>query len=448
MAIPRIRFTPAQAITLSFLGLILLGALALSLPWSRAPGHEITLLDALFTSTSAVCVTGLIVVDTSADLSTAGQIIVLLLIQAGGLGYMVVTTVVVAAIGGKLSLQERSALREQLNLQSGERLVRFTLKVFKLTLAFELAGALILTLRWWPEHGTGAPWLGLFHAVSAFNNAGFSLFPDNLIRYRGDVVVNLVVTSLVICGGLGFLVLSEVLARRRTLPLSLQTRLVLWVSGTLLAGSMLAILVMEWENPFSLAPLPTDEKLLVAWFHAVVARTAGFNTIDMGGLHPTTLFVMMALMFIGASPGGTGGGVKTTTFAITVAALWATVRGNDDTVIFRRRLADSLVSQAFFICLMSFLALNAVALVLMVIEPFDILKLLFETTSAFGTVGLSAGHPGSVLSLAGHMTPGGKLLLVLLMIAGRVGPLTLAVALARRHTRARFRYPEGRVSIG
>ncbi len=448
MSIRRPRLTPAQAITVSFLGLITFGALALSLPWASTPGTQIGLVDAFFTSTSAVCVTGLIVVDTSAHLSVVGQVIVLLLIQAGGLGYMVLTTVIVVVLGGQLSLQERVALREQLNLQSADRLVRFTLTVFKLTLAFELTGAAILAAYWWSEHGAKALWLGLFHAVSAFNNAGFSLFPDNLIRYRADPVVNLVITVLIIAGGLGFLVLSELLTRRRSLPLSLQTRLVLSASGFLLVGGMLAILALEWDNTFSLAPLPVGEKLWAAWFHSVTARTAGFNTVDLGGLRATTLFIIMALMFIGASPGGTGGGVKTTTFSITVAALWATVRGNDDTVIFRRRLADTLVAQSFFVCLIAFLALNAVALVLMIIEPYDLIKALFESTSAFGTVGLSMGHPGSVLSLAGHMTPGGKILLTLMMIAGRVGPLTVAVAIARRKDRPRIRYPEGRLPIG
>jgi trk system potassium uptake protein TrkH len=308
MAFTLPRFTTAQTITVSFIGLILVGALLLSLPWASAPGKSTSFVDALFTSTSAVCVTGLIVRDTPGDFSLFGQIVILLLIQAGGLGYMVLTTVVIFALGGKLSLQERSTLRESLNLQSGERLVRFTMNVFKLTLAFELTGAVILTLAFWADHGSRAPWLGLFHAVSAFNNAGFSLFPDNLIRYRSDLVVNLVITALIICGGLGFLVLSELLKVRRTLPLSLQARLVLVVSAVLCVGGMAAILALEWDNPFSLSPMPLDEKLLVAWFHSVTARTAGFNTIDMSTLQPTTLFIVMALMFIGASPGGTGGG--------------------------------------------------------------------------------------------------------------------------------------------
>ena len=448
MTTSRRHLTPAQAITISFLGLIALGALALALPWASAGDRHTTLLDALFTSTSAICVTGLIVVDTPGHFSIFGQGIVLLLLQAGGLGYMVLTTLVVSALGGRLSLQERLTLREQLNLQTGDQIVRFTLRAFRLTLAFELTGAVILAVHWWPEHHARALWLGLFHAVSAFNNAGFSLFSDSLMRYRADPVVNLVVTTLIVSGGLGFLVLSELLTHRRTLPLSLHTRLVLISTTALLVGPALMILGLEWHNASSLGSLPFGEKLWAAWFQAVSARTAGFNTIDIGALRPTTLFVVMALMFIGASPGGTGGGVKTTTFSVTVAALWATVRGNDDTVILRRRLPDALVAQAFFICLIGFLGLNLVALLLMILQPFDVLRVLFESTSAFGTVGLSVGQPGSVLSLAGHMSASGKALLILMMVAGRVGPLTLAVALARRQTRPLIRYPEGRLPIG
>jgi trk system potassium uptake protein TrkH len=435
-------------ITISYLGLITIGAVALALPWSAAPGRQIGLFDALFTATSAVSLTGMLVVDITEQMSLTGQIVLLLLAQAGGLGYMVLTTVVLAAIGGQLSLQELSALREQLNLHTGERLVRFTLTAFAVTLAFELTGAVVLAVHWWPEHQARAAWLGLFHSVSAFNNAGFSLFPDSLIRYRGDAVVNIVITALVICGGLGFLVLAELLNRRRDLPLSLHTRLVLVSSAILLVLPALAILAFEWDNTFSLAQMPLHEKLWAAWFHSVNARSAGFNTMDINGLRTTTLFLIMALMFIGASPGGTGGGVKVTTLSVTVAALWATIRGTEDTVILRRRVSDALVARAFFVCLIGFLALNLVALLLMILEPYDILTVLFEATSAFGTAGLSLGHPGSALSLAGHVTTPGKILLMVLMIAGRIGPLTVAVALAGRRSRPRIRYPEGRLPIG
>ena len=444
----RPRLTPAQFVTLSFAGLILIGTVGLMLPMA-APGEGgLGWTDALFTATSAVCVTGLIVADTATDLTLFGQILVLLLIQIGGLGYMVVTTMVVAALGGRLTLQERMVLREQLNVQSGEGLVRFTLQVIKLTLAFELAGAVILAAYWWPSLGSDAAWVGLFHAVSAFNNAGFSLFSDGLLQYRSDVVVNLVVGGLIIAGGLGFLVLSELLQRRRPLPLSLHARLVSAVSAALIVGGTLVIFALERSNPRTLGGLDAAEALMAAWFQSVSTRTAGFSTIDIGALHPPTLFILMSLMFIGASPGGTGGGVKTTTFSVTVAALWATVTREGEPVIFRRRLSETVVAQAFFICLIGFLALNVVAWALLVVERLDPLATLFETASAFGTVGLSTGQPGGVLSLAGHFGTGGKLLVVAMMITGRVGPMTLAVALGRRGRGARIRHPEGKVPIG
>jgi trk system potassium uptake protein TrkH len=435
-------------VSLSFAGFVLVGTLGLMLPIAAADGRGLGMLDALFTATSAVCVTGLIVVDTASDLSLFGQALILVLIQIGGLGYMVITTVIVTAVGGRLTLQERLTLREQLNVQSGEGLVRFTLMVFRLTLALELAGAVVLAARWWPEMGAEAAWMGLFHAVSAFNNAGFSLFSDNLLHYRADVAVNLVIGGLVICGGLGFLVLAELLRKDRKVPLSLHARLVVSVSALLTVGAMAMILMLEWDNPYTLASLGVGESLLVAWFQAVSARTAGFNTVDIGTLEPATLFVLMALMFIGASPGGTGGGVKTTTFSVTVAALWATVQRRDEAVIFRRRIPAAVVARAFFICLIGFLTLNVVAWGLLVAEPYGVMASLFEATSAFGTVGLSTGHSGSVLSLAAHMGTTGKLLLIVMMIAGRIGPMTLAVALAHHGPSARVRYPEGKVPIG
>ena len=346
---------------------------------------------------------------------------------------MTLSTVLVAALGRKLSFQERSTLQEALNIDSREGLVRFAATVFRVALAMELAGALILTLRFWPEFGLGrAAYLGLFHAVSAFNNAGFALWSDNLTRYRGDVVVNMVITWLIIFGGLGFFVIRELAARKRFTKWSLHTKLAVVITGVLLVCGTGLILVFEWSNPRTLASLPLGEKLLAAWFQSVSPRTAGFNTIDIGAMTAPALFLTMALMFIGASPGSTGGGVKTTTFGITVFAMMSTVRGADDTVAFGRRIARETIARAFFISLMAFLALNLVAGLLLLTQGRDLLSTLFETTSAFGTVGLSMGSPGSVVSLAGLFTEFGKWLLVGMMFLGRVGPLTVAVALAGR----------------
>ncbi|HSK08227.1 MAG TPA: TrkH family potassium uptake protein [Vicinamibacterales bacterium] len=444
----RRQLSPAQLLTLSILGLILLGTLLLALPASGGAGGRLALVDAAFTSTSAVCVTGLIVRDTPTDLSLFGQFVVLLLIQLGGLGYMVLTTVVAVAIGRHLTIHERLTLQEALNTQSLEGLARFALTVFKLTLVFELTGAALLAARWTTEFGWGrAAYLGVFHAVSAFNNAGFSLFSDSLMRCRGDWLVNAVVAALVVFGGVGFTVLAELRRMRRGSSLSVHARLVLVLSGVLVAGATGMILLLEGGNPATLGGLPAGERVLAALFQAITPRTAGFNTLDVGAMAPATLFLLMILMFIGAAPGGTGGGVKVTTFGITVAALWATVRGRADATVFRRRISAEVVGRAFFISLIAFLALNTVAGLLLMVEGRALLPTLFETTSAFGTVGLSMGEGGPV-SLAGHFSPAGKLLLMVMMLMGRVGPLTLAVALARGAPPPRVRYPEGKVLIG
>jgi len=441
--------SPAQFLAVTFVGLIAMGALILWLPMAAKTGHSIGFIDAVFTSTSAVCVTGLIVKDTPVDFSGFGQLVILLLIQAGGLGYMTLSTTIAVAFGRKLSLQERVTLQEALNVDTRHDLIRFALLVFKTTIVLELVGAAILTLRWAGEVGLArAAWLGIFHAVSAFNNAGFSLFSDNLASFRGDVTVNLVVTTLIIAGGMGFLTLRELAAGNGWRKLTVHTKLVLLITGFLLASGALAFLFFEWKNEKTLGPLPVGTKILAAYFHSVSTRTAGFNTIDVGALTGPSVFVTLALMFVGASPGGTGGGVKTTTFGVTVLALWATVRGDREPVLFKRRIGLEMVSKAFFICLMAFLVLNATAMLLLMVEGHALVPSLFETTSAFGTAGLSMGSPGSPLSLSGHFSAAGKLLMVAMMFVGRVGPLTVAVALAARRDRARLRYPEGRVMIG
>ena len=441
---------PQQLLALHIVGLITAGTLLLLLPISAAaPGRPLSFVNALFTSTSAVCVTGLIVVDPAKELSRFGQVVVMLLIQAGGLGYMTISTLVAVALGRRVTVQERLTLQEALNIHTREGLLRFTGTVFKMTLALELVGALILAIRWAAELGPAqAAFSGLFHAVSAFNNAGFSLFSDNLVGYRGDLTVNLVITTLIICGGLGFLVLSELGRIRQRMALSVHTKFVLVITAVLLVGGTIGFFALECRNPRSLGSLGAGEALLASYFQSVTPRTAGFNTLDIGALSSPTLFLLIALMFIGASPGGTGGGVKTTTFGVTMIALWATVRGKGDPVLFRHRLAPDLVARAFFITLTAFLVLNLISWLVLLVEGRDLMATVFETTSAFGTVGLSVGQKGSLLSLSGHFSNSGKLLIALMMYLGRVGPLTLAVALAKGRPPARLRYSEAKVLVG
>jgi len=445
------QLSPAQLLSLHILGLIIVGGTLLSLPVSAAPGRHVAVLDAFFTSTSAVCVTGLVVVDVPKDLSLFGQIVLMVLIQAGGLGYMTISTLVIVAFGRRMSMHERLTLADALNVTTMEGLLRFAGTVALLTFALEGAGAFIMGLRFARDVGwANGFWFGLFHAVSAFNNAGFALFSDNLVRYRGDLTINLVITTLIICGGLGFFVLSEVLRlRQRTgIGMSLHTKLVLGITATLLVTGTLGFLALEWANPKTLGPLGFGGKLLAAYFQAVTPRTAGFNTLSIGDMTVPALFLTIVLMFIGASPGGTGGGVKTTTFGVMMMAIWATIRKRADVTVFHRRIAQDVIARAFAISLIAFLGVNLIAGSLLVTEGQDLLGTLYETVSAFGTVGLSMGYPGSVLSLSALFGTGGKLLVMLMMFMGRVGPLTMALALAGGGTPPRVRYAEGKVLIG
>ncbi|AMY12926.1 Ktr system potassium uptake protein B [Luteitalea pratensis] len=442
--------TPPQLLILSFLGLVVTGTLLLSLPWAGSTGTRIAWYDALFTATSAVCVTGLIVVDTSLDLSLFGQVVVLLLIQAGGLGYMTFSTLVGVALGRRITLQERQTLVEGLNAFSPEEVVRFALGVFRVTVIFEVVGATVLGAWWAGTHGLArGAWLGVFHAVSAFNNAGFSLFSDNLVGATNQPLVLITVSVLVILGGLGFFTILELGSiRRRALRLSLHSQLVIVATGILLVGGTIAIYFLERRNPATLGALPMGQAWVAAWFQSVVTRTAGFNSIAIGACRPSALFVMIILMFIGAAPGSTGGGVKVSTVGVILAALWATARGESDVVIFRRRIPPEQIARAFLICLVAFLAVNALAAVLLAREGRQLLPTLFEVVSAFGTVGMSTGEGASPLSLSGHFSVSGRLLISAMMFAGRIGPLTLLMAVARRGESSRLRYPEGKVLIG
>ena len=320
-----IKLSPPQILVLGFLSVILIGAILLMLPISHT--KECSFIDALFTSTSAVCVTGLIVKDTPNDFTLFGQIVIMLLIQIGGLGYMTSATIIFLILGKKIGITERLTIKEGLNVESLEGIVRFTKGVLLFTLIFELAGTLLLTARFLMDHPFKDAFLyGLFHSVSAFNNAGFSLFSDSLIRYRGDIIVNLTITTLIITGGIGFIVVRDIYKyqRKEVHGLSLHTKIVLSTTAVLIIGGAVSIYLLEATNPKTFTGMTLQEKLLVSYFSSVTPRTAGFNTVDYSLFRTETLFLTIVLMFIGASPGSTGGGVKTSTFAIIIASLYAT----------------------------------------------------------------------------------------------------------------------------
>ena len=431
------------------------GTVLLSLPVAQA-GEPVSLLDALFTSTSAVCVTGLTVVDTGTRFSPFGQAVVLALIQVGGLGLMTFAVFVGVVLGRKVAFTDRMVIQDSMHhtpTAGVRRLVRY---VLAFTLAVEAAGAALLWVRFRGQFPAGeAVWQSVFHSVSAFCNAGFGLLPDNLVRYRGDPLVNLAITGLIVVGGLGFLVNMELwdlvrarLRGGRAPLLTLHARLVLVVSAALLGVGMVAFLLLEWENV--LRGMPLGERLLASWFQSVTPRTAGFNTIDYGQVSSDTLFFTIFLMFVGASPGSTGGGIKTTTFGLLVALVVARWRGRGRATLFHRTIPHAVMDRALTIALLAWVLVSLAVGLLVFTEthgrPFAVaeprfLALMFEAVSAFGTVGLSTGITPS-------LSASGKLVLAALMFVGRVGPLTLVLAVGPRQERGRFRYAEENVMVG
>lgn len=439
----RLQLTPSQILVIGFAALILVGTLILMLPVSSVSGRWTPLIDALFTATSAVCVTGLIVVDTASYWSPVGQAVILVLIQIGGLGIMTMSTLVAFVIGKRIGLKERLVMQEALGSFSLSGLVRLTREVLIVTFLIEAVGALLLTARLsldysWPR----ALWLGVFHSVSAFCNAGFDLFSVSLVNYVDDWVIIPTVGGLIIVGGLGFTVILDLWNRRSGGRVNLHTRIVLLVSGILIILGAVAVFALEYNNPKTLGPLSPSGKLLGALFHSITPRTAGYNSLVTGDLYPATLFLTVILMFIGASPASTGGGIKTTTFSAIALAVWATVRGKAEVKVFERRLARDVIDKSLAISSIAWAMVTVFSIILLAVEGTGLLETLFEVTSAFGTVGLSTG-------LTPKLSVFGKLLITATMYIGRVGPLTMAVALAQRtSSRCNIHYPEGRILVG
>ncbi len=457
-SISKRELTPSRVLVFGYAGLILLGTAVLALPFSSS-GREgrISLVDAYFTASSAVCVTGLIVRDTQYGYSPFGKATILLLIQIGGLGYMTLATSFSLIMGRKISLRERLVAKEGLGQLTLEDIGRFASRIFIVTVALEASGALILSLRFlktgMPLSGSLAS--GVFHSVSAFCNAGFSTFSENLSGYTGDPVVSLTVMTLFIAGGLGFIVLRDVyrrFVRRSTKRLLVHTKIVLSVTGALLVLGFAGVLVLEQGK--SMAGLSIQSKLLASLFQGATPRTAGFSTLSIGALSPPVLFFMMVFMFIGASPGGTGGGVKTTTVGSSLLKLYSILRGREHVSAFGRRLSESAISRALVLVLSGIIIVSVGTALLLVSESDattnrGFMGVLFEDMSAFGTVGLSTGsYTQPQTSLSHDFSAFGKVVISLTMLAGRVGPLTLGVAFVLRQRKESFVYPEGRVLIG
>ena len=443
-------FQHAESIlTLGFLALILLGTVLLALPIAAKSGQSIGLFDSLFTSTSAVCVTGLVVVDTGTTFSLFGQIVLIVLIQVGGLGFMVFATMLMVMLGRKISIRGRMLIRESMNASSLSDLGSLTMLYLLLSLTIELVGAVTLCFRFVPlygwKHGT---WMALFHSVSAFCNAGFDLFGNyaSLTAFSGDPLVLLTVASLIILGGLGFSVILETARNRQGFRnLSLHTRIVLMTTLVLLLAGTVFYWIVERTNAETLAGCSEGEKILNAFFQSVTMRTAGFNSFDLSGFRDGSKLFSSLLMIIGASPASTGGGIKTTTIATLTLLMLSVVRGESEVNVARRRLSDDISRRALAVAVLFLTTLLTGTLIISLIENgrFPLEDILFEASSAMGTVGVSAiGTP--------NLSSASRAILLPMMFLGRVGPLTLAVAVAKRQggLRTASKYPEERIMIG
>ncbi|MEK4038824.1 TrkH family potassium uptake protein [Paenibacillus sp. FSL F4-0122] len=439
-----LKLSPPQILVLGFASIILIGALLLMLPISSTSGNSVEFIDALFTSTSATCVTGLVVLDTGTSFTIFGKTVIMILIQIGGLGFMTMATLFSLVLKRKISLRDRLILQEAMNHGSMEGIVRLIRRVLIYSLVIEGCAALLLSIRWAFDMPLGkAIYFGIFHAVSMFNNAGFDIFGDfrSLTDYVYDPLVNIIVMFLIVSGGIGFIVMSDLVEFRVTRRLSLHSKVVLSTSTGLILIGALVIFIFEFTNTRTLGSLNFGGKILSAFFQSVSPRTAGANTVDIAGLRQATQFFIVILMFIGASPGSTGGGIKTTTFTMMIGAVIAMLRGREDVVLFRYRLAQERIYKALTITLLALLLIASVSMILSTTEDSNFLAILFETTSAFATVGLTMG-------LTPELSAIGKILLCLTMFAGRLGPLTLAYALGPKQGKPLYKYPEGKIIIG
>jgi len=447
--------TISRTICLGFIAVISVGTLLLMMPFSITEGHWGSFLVALFMSTSAVCVTGLAVVDPNTYFSFWGELILVLLVQVGGLGYMTMTTFLMLLIGRKFDLQQRFAIQESFDrpfLQGSRNLVK---SILATTLIFELTGTFFLTYKFSQQYNLSESlWLGIFHSVSAFNNAGFSLFKDNLMGYSDSIIVNFVITGLIIFGGIGYQVIIEMYLwlehlkekKKTRFYFSLNFKVVIRVTFLLLILGTIAFLFIESHNHDTIADFNFRDKVMAAWFQSVTTRTAGFNTVDNGKLEINSLLITMILMFIGASPSGTGGGIKTTTLSILSNCTRSVLRGKESVVIFKRTIPPPLVLKAVAVVFGSVITVIIITSLIAFIEfrlnsSISAVAILFEVVSAFGTVGLSMGITANLSALS-------QLLIVAMMYIGRVGVILLIAAVIGDPRPTTIKYAEENLLIG
>lgn len=439
--------TPHRILLLGYIFIIFTGAFLLSLPVASTCGTTQSFIDAVFVATSAISTTGLTVVDIGGFYTVFGQIVILVLIQIGGLGYMIFVVMIVLQLGGKLSLGGKLILEESLSTPPYEEAFHFCKAIIFITFLFEFIGATALALYWMGEFPLKyAIYLGIFHSVSAFCTAGFSLFSDNLSAYHDSIVINVIINILCIAGSTGFFVLYDLytmafVKKHEDDPpkkLLTHTKLVLTMLPIIIITGTLLIFISEWNTP-----LPSfKERILTTTFQAISASTTtGFNTLDAGTMNYLALAAMTVLMYIGASPGGTGGGVKTTSFGLLISSVFSVVSLKSELILFNRHISASTRDRAYAICTIAILFITLDAFILAVTENAAFLEVIFEIVSAFGTVGLSTG-------ITPALSTTGKIVLVITMLIGRVGPLAIGFSIRGKCRQVPVKYPEGGILVG
>lgn len=439
------KLNPMQILSLGFLIVILIGGLLLSLPISSTSGEKTNFIDALFTSTSAVCVTGLITVDTGTHWNTFGQIVIMCLIEIGGLGFMSFTTLIAILLGKKITLRERLILQNAMNTFNIQGVVKMVKYILIFTISIELIGATIFATQFIPEYGVAKGiFYSIFHSISAFCNAGFDIIGNgvSLVTHNTNVVVILTATILIVVGGLGFAVWIELYTAKRLKRMSLHSKIVLIVTGVLIICGAALMLLFEYNNPNTIGEMTLGNKVLNSLFAAVTPRTAGFNSISTSGMSSPGKFLTMILMFIGGSPGSTAGGIKTTTIGVIVVTVICVIKRREDSEAFAKKISKDLVYKAFtLIFIGSALVIVATFILSFTEAGASFTDILYETISAFGTAGLTLGITPTLSGI-------GKILIMIMMYIGRVGPLTVVLSLTKEKIKNGIKYPEGKILIG
>jgi trk system potassium uptake protein len=440
-----IKFKPVQILVVGFAIVILIGACVLTLPIASSEGIRTPFIDALFTATTSVCVTGLVTVDTGTHWSYFGKTTILMLIQIGGLGFMTFATLISLIIRKKITLQERLVMAEAMNTFSLQGLVKLVRYILLFTFSVEGIGALLLSLVFIPEFGIGKGiYYSIFHSVSAFCNAGIDLIGNfrSITPYAENPIIILTIGALIVSGGLGFIVWHEIFDYRKKKKLSLHSKLVLTVTAVLIVGGAILMFIFEFNNSATMQPMSAKGKFLSSLFAAITPRTAGYNSISTADMTPAGRFLTIILMFIGGSPGSTAGGIKTTTAGLLVMTVISVIRGREDTEIYERRISKDTIFKGLTISVIGITLVIVVSMILSITEVGASLEyIIYEVTSAFGTVGLTLG-------LTTKLTTIGKAVIAFTMFCGRVGPLTIILALGKNHSNNTIRYPEDKILVG